>query len=46
MTLDEVTSPEGEDGEDLQASRLGRGPSEDVVYHDSRGEEVEMMMAE
>lgn len=31
--LDEVEGPEGENSKHLQASRLGRGPPEDVVYH-------------
>jgi hypothetical protein len=31
----EIKRPKGQDGQDLQAPRLGRWPSEDVVYHDA-----------
>lgn len=34
--LDKVGSPKGEDGEDLETSGLGRGPAEDVIYHDDQ----------
>lgn len=35
--LEEVEGPEGEDGQDLEAPRLGRGPAEDVVEHGDGG---------
>ena len=34
--LDEVGRPKGQNGENLETSGLGRGPPEDVIYHDDQ----------